>query len=136
MLRRVIESDECYIINSINRIYSLTDTQWDFIKDFLQGRARHVDAPSKNNRLFVDAVLYHYRAASYGETCLSALAISASFIRDICAGVYLSSVWQRVFETLSCQADNEYATIVRTHQHNADAKGGIENHTSGAAEEA
>ncbi len=37
-------------------------------------------------------------------------------------------VWQRVFEQLATDADNEYAmidsTIVRAHQHSAGAKGG------------
>lgn len=39
-----------------------------------------------------------------------------------------SGVWQRVFEALAQDADNEYAmidsTIVRAHQHSAGAKGG------------
>ena len=39
-------------------------------------------------------------------------------------------MWQRVFETLAQDADNEYAmidaTIVRAHQHSAGAKGGIQ----------
>jgi transposase len=37
-------------------------------------------------------------------------------------------VWQRVFQALAVEADNEYAmidsTIVRAHQHSAGAKGG------------
>jgi transposase len=37
-------------------------------------------------------------------------------------------VWQRVFEALAAQADNEYtmidSTIVRAHQHSAGAKKG------------
>ena len=43
MLRRGIESDRCCIIDSITRIYALTDTQWDLIKDLLQRRAGHVN---------------------------------------------------------------------------------------------
>ncbi|PPT69763.1 transposase, partial [Xanthomonas theicola] len=39
-----------------------------------------------------------------------------------------SGLWQRVFQVLSEDADNEYAmidsTIVRAHQHSAGAKGG------------
>ena len=38
-------------------------------------------------------------------------------------------VWQRVFEVLAAEADNEYAqldsTIVRAHQHSAGAKKAI-----------
>ena len=46
----------------MNRRYALTDRQWAQIQDLLPGRAGHVGAPAKNNRLFVDAVLYRYRA--------------------------------------------------------------------------
>ena len=45
----------------MNRRYALTDSQWAQIKDLLPGRAGHVGAPAKDNRLFVDAVLYRYR---------------------------------------------------------------------------
>ena len=51
-----------------------------------------------------------------------------------------SGIWQRVFETISAQADNEYtmidATIVRAHQHSAGAKGGFKSMLSDVAEEA
>ncbi len=40
-----------------------------------------------------------------------------------------SGVWQKIFEELAKDADNEYAmidsTIVRAHQHSAGAKGGM-----------
>ncbi|KOR40651.1 transposase, partial [Xanthomonas oryzae] len=43
-----------------------------------------------------------------------------------------AGVWQRVFQALSEDADNEYAmidsTIVRAHQHSAGAKGGGASH--------
>ena len=39
-----------------------------------------------------------------------------------------TGVWQRVFEVLASEADNEYAmidsTIIRAHQHSAGVKGG------------
>jgi transposase len=39
-----------------------------------------------------------------------------------------TGVWERVFQQLAADADNEYAmidaTIVRAHKHNAGAKGG------------
>jgi len=34
------------------------DNQWEKIKDFLPGRDGHVVRTAKNNRLFVEAVLY------------------------------------------------------------------------------
>jgi transposase len=44
------------------RRYALRDDQWDRIKDILPGREGHVGVTAKDNRLFVEAVLYRYRA--------------------------------------------------------------------------
>ena len=44
------------------RRYALRDGQWDRIKDPLPGREGHVGVTAKDNRLFVEAVLYRYRA--------------------------------------------------------------------------
>jgi len=44
------------------RRYAVRDDQWDRIKDILPGRAGHVGVTAKDNRLFVEAVLYRYRA--------------------------------------------------------------------------
>ncbi len=44
------------------RRYALRDDQWDRIKDNLPGREESVGVTAKDNRLFVEAVLYRYRA--------------------------------------------------------------------------
>src|SRR5436189_5584279 len=44
------------------RRYALRDDQWDRIKEELPGREGHVGVTAKDNRLFVGAVLYGYRA--------------------------------------------------------------------------
>ena len=44
------------------RRYALRDDQWDRIKDILPGREGHVGVTARDNRLFVEAVLYRYRA--------------------------------------------------------------------------
>jgi transposase len=44
------------------RRYALRDDQWERIKDFLPRRKGTVGVTAKNNRLFVEAVLYRYRA--------------------------------------------------------------------------
>ena len=44
------------------RRYGLRDDQWDGIKDLLPGRDGHVGVTARDNRLFVEAVLYRYRA--------------------------------------------------------------------------
>lgn len=42
--------------------YALRDDQWERIKDLLPGRRGSVGCAAKDNRLFVEAVLYRYRA--------------------------------------------------------------------------
>ena len=44
------------------RRYSLRDDQWERIKDLLPGREGYVGGTAVDNRLFVEAVLYRYRA--------------------------------------------------------------------------
>jgi transposase len=44
------------------RRYALRDDQWDKIKDILPGREGYVGVTAKDNRLFVEVVLYRYRA--------------------------------------------------------------------------
>ena len=95
--------------------YALRDDQWEQIKDLLPGRASTVGVTAKDNRLFVEAVLYRYRSGIPWRD------LPERFGRWAKAGV-----WQRVFEVLSHESDNEYAmldsTIVRAHQHSAGKK--------------
>lgn len=121
----------------MTRRYALTDAQWELIEDLLPGRAGHVGRPASDNRLFVDAVLYRYRAGiawrdlpeRFGDFRVIHLRHSR-WSR--------SGVWQRVFEALAQDADNEWAlidsTIVRAHQHSAGAKKTKAVRPSGAAE--
>ena len=107
------------------RRYALRDDQWDRIKDFLPGREGHVGVTAKDNRLFVDAVLYRYRAGIPWRDLLerfgNPIKIHTRFSRWAESGV-----WKKVFEILAADADNEYAmidsTIVRAHQHSAGAR--------------
>jgi transposase len=109
------------------RRYALRDDQWMRIKDMLPGSAEWVGATAKDNRLFVDAVLYRYRAGipwrDLPERFGDFRVIHARH-RRWCEG----RVWERVFKILAEDADNEYAmidsTIVRAHQHAAGGKGG------------
>lgn len=121
----------------MNRRYALTDNQWVQIQDLLPGRTGHVGAPAKDNRLFVDAVLYRYRAGipwrDLPERFGDFRVVHLRHMRWSRRGV-----WQRVFQALAGQADNEYAmidaTIVRAHQHSGGGKGGLRRRPSDAAE--
>ena len=107
------------------RRYGIRDDQWERIRDLLPGREGHVGVTAADNRRFVEAVLYRYRAGlpwrdlpeRFGDW----------------KNVHLrhsrwakSGVWEGVFQHLAGDADNEYAmidsTIVRAHQHSAGAK--------------
>lgn len=96
-------------------------------------------APAKDNRLFVDAVLYRYRAGiawrDLPERFGDFRVVHLRHMRWSRRGV-----WQRVLQALAQDADNEYAmidsTIVRVHQHSSGAKGGARHKPSDAAAEA
>ena len=120
------------------RRYALRDDQWERIKDLLPGREGHVGVTAKDNRLFVDAVLYRYRAGiplrDLPERFGPWKAVHTRF-----SGWAESGVWERVFKHLAGDADNEYAmidsTIVRAHQHSAGALKKTGRRRSGEAEE-
>ena len=106
------------------RRYALRDDQWERIKHLLPGRAGHVGVTAMDNRLFLEAVLFRYRAGipwrDLPERFGAWKAVHTRFSRWAASGV-----WARVFAQLSADADNEYAmldsTIVRAHQHSAGA---------------
>ena len=107
------------------RRYGLRDDQWDRIENLLPGRPGTVGVTASDNRLFVEAVLYRYRAGipwrDLPERFGDWKNVHRRFSRWAEAGV-----WERVFQHLAVDADNEYAmidsTIVRAHQHSAGAK--------------
>ena len=109
------------------RRYALRDDQWERIKDLLPGRVGHVGVTAKDNRLFVEAVLYRYRAGIPWRD-LPARFGDFRVVHTPSGRWAKTGVWERVFQHLADDADNEYAmidaTIVRAHQHSAGAKGG------------
>ena len=111
------------------RRYALREDQWERIQGLLPGREGHVGGTARDNRLFVEAVLYRYRAGipwrdlppRFGDFRV----IHTRHMRWSRSGV-----WEKVFKQLAADADNEYAmidaTIIRVHQHGAGAKGGTQ----------
>ena len=115
----------------------LRGDRWERIEDLLPGRLGHVGVTAKDNRLFVEAVLYRYRAGipwrDPPERFGAWKKVHTRFGRWAKTGV-----WERIFRHLAGDADNEYAmidsTIVRAHQHSAGAaKKGAGTRPSGAA---
>jgi transposase len=106
------------------RRYALRDDQGERIEGWLPGREGSVGVTARDNRLFVEAVLYRYRAGipwrDLPERLGAWKAVHTRFSRWAAGGV-----WARVFQHLAGEADNEYAMIdspiVRAHQHSAGA---------------
>ncbi len=120
------------------RRYALRDDQWARMADRLPGRVGHVGGTAADNRLFVDAVLYRFRAGVAWRDLPERFGRGKS-VHQRFGRWARSGVWERVFRDLGADADNEYAaidaTIVRAHQHSAGArkKGATATRPSGAA---
>ena len=107
------------------RRHALRDDQWERIEGLLPGRPGSVGATAADNRRFVEAVLYRYRAGipwrDLPERFGDWKNVHRRFSRWAKTGV-----WKRVFQHLAEDANNEYAmidsTIVRAHQHSAGAQ--------------
>lgn len=110
----------------MERRYALREDQWERLEQLgLPGHSSHVGVTAKDNRLFVEAVLYRLRAgipwrdlpARFGNWHR----VYVRFNRWSKQGV-----WQRVFERLAKEPDNQYAmidsTIVRAHRSAAGAR--------------
>jgi transposase len=110
------------------RRYGLRDDQWDRMKELLPGRKETVGVTAKDNRLFVEAVIYRYRAGIPWRDLPERFGDWNNIARRHRRWSE-SGVWKKVFERLAQDTDNEYAmidsTIIRAHQHAAGAKGGI-----------
>jgi transposase len=126
------------------RRYALRDDQWNRIDDLLPGRAGSVGVTAADNRLFVEAVLFRYRAGIPWRDLPERFGDWKNVHRRFSRWAE-TSVWERVFQHLADDADNEYAmivprqsrwespsrlsrytmidsTIVRAHQHSAGAQ--------------
>lgn len=107
--------------------YELSDAQWARIAEFLPGKKSDRGVTAKDNRLFVNGVLWVLRSGArwsdlperYGKW----KTVHKRFTRWAKAGV-----WERVFKQLTADRQNEYlmldTSLVRAHQQAATGKGG------------
>ncbi|NHN90338.1 IS5 family transposase [Acetobacter conturbans] len=113
------------------RRYALSDSQWEQIRDLLPGREGHVGGTAADNRLFVEAVLYRYRAGIPWRDLPTRFGDWKNVHRRLRRWCE-SGVIERIFRHLAADHDNAYmmidSTIVRAHQHSAGArkKGGAD----------
>lgn len=106
----------------------LNDAQWLRIENLLPGRVGHVGGTARDNRLFLEGVLWIARTGSpwrdLPEKFGSWGNVYVRYNRWCQTGV-----WERIFEALSDDPDFEYvmidSSIVRAHQHASGGKGGL-----------
>ncbi len=106
----------------------LANEQWDRIKDLVPGKATDCGVTGRDNRLFVDAVLWIARTGAPWHDLPDAFgkwnSVSVRFGRWAKKGVL-----ELLFNALVEDPDFEYliidSTIVRAHQHAAGAKRGL-----------
>ena len=107
--------------------YELSDQQWKRIEPLLLGKPGDPGQTGRNNRLFVDGVLWVLRSGARWQDLPERhgkwKSVHKRFTRWAKAGV-----WERVFEALTKHRDSAYlmldSTIVRAHQQAATGKGG------------
>jgi putative transposase len=115
--------------------HRLSDAQWVRIADLVPGKDGDPGRHGRDNRLFVDAVLWVCRTGAPWRDLPAEFgnwnSVFQRFRRWAKAGV-----WSRIFEVLIEDPDLEHliidATIVRAHQHAAGGKGGFKVRRSGA----
>ena len=109
----------------MTRRYGLRDDQWKRVETLLPGREDTVGVTAEDNRLFVEAVLYRYRAGIPWRDLPERFGDGKNVHRRH-SRWSASGVWKNLFKALAVDADNEYAmidaTIVRAHQHAAGAR--------------
>ena len=104
--------------------FALTDAQWDLMWNWFPGRQETVGATARDNRLFVNAVLYRSRTGipwrdlplEFGGWKNTHRRFSRWAVSGVC---------NRLFDHLASDPDNRYAmldgTIMRAHRSSAGA---------------
>ena len=93
--------------------YGLRDDQWQRIPDLLPGKVGDVGPTAHDNRRFVEAVLYRYRTGIPRRDLPEQFGDWKNTHRRFSRWAQ-KGVWQRLFQHLAADADNEYATIDST----------------------
>ncbi len=113
----------------------LSDEQWGRICGLIIGRPDQRGSTGRDNRMFVEGVLWIVRTGSPWRDLPELFGEWNSVFRRF-SRWSAKGVWQRMFEALSDDPDFEYlivnSTIVRAHQHASGAKGGLKIRPSAA----
>jgi transposase len=115
--------------------FVVSDVVWETIAPLLPGKMTDRGVTARDNRLFLEAVLWRVRTGLPWRDLPDEFGnwnnVFQRFRRWVRAGVF-----ERIFECLSGEPDFEYAlidgTIVTAHQKASGAKGGLKIRPSGA----
>ena len=114
--------------------FHLSDDQWAKIADLLPGKVGDPGRSGKDNRLFLEAVLWVARTGSPWRDLPATFGNWNSIFKRFRRWA-MSEVFERVFSALRDDPDFEYViadgTIVRVHQKGTGAKGGLAIRRSG-----
>jgi transposase len=107
----------------------LNDDQWQSLSGLIIGRPDQKGSTGRDNRMFVEGVLWIVRTGSPWRDLPEAFGEWNSVFRRF-SRWSRKGVWRRIFEAMSNDPDFEYLivdstiVIVRAHQHAAGAKKG------------
>ncbi len=108
------------------KMRELTDAQWQEIKDLLPGKAGDRGRTARDNRAFVNGVLWMLRSGAYWRHMPERYGNWKSAHKRFTRWAR-AEVREEVFDVLTENSDNEYlmidTTIVRTHRQAATGKG-------------
>lgn len=106
----------------------LTDSQWNLIGPMLPGKDGDPGRSGRDNRLFLEAVLWLVRTGSPWRDLPDEFGPWNTVFRRFRRWAQ-KGVFENIFKALSGDPDFEYVmvdgTIVRVHQHGTGAKGGL-----------
>ena len=108
--------------------FVISDRSWSLIEPLLPGTARDRGVTAKDNRLFMEAVLWKVRVGGPWRDLPEGFGPWNSIFRRFRRWAE-RGVFQRIFEAVSGDPDFEYAlidgTIISVHQKASGAKGGL-----------
>ncbi|WP_089290697.1 MULTISPECIES: IS5 family transposase [unclassified Azospirillum] len=114
--------------------FVLTDAQWAQIEPHCLGKPTDPGRSGRNNRLFMEAVLWIVRTGSPWRDLPAMFGNWSTAYRRF-RDWREADVFKRIFDALSDEPDMEYAmvdaTIVKVHRHGQGAKGGPQSQAIG-----
>lgn len=115
--------------------FVLTDAQWAKMEPHCLGKPTDPGRSGRDNRLFVEAVLWIVRTGSPWRDLPAHFGNWSTAFRRF-RDWREAGVFKRIFDALSDEPDMEYAmvdaTIVKVHRHGQGAKGGLKARPSAA----